>query len=301
MKHHPRTFVIQLGSLIALYISVTALILLLFGVVDLRHPDEAMGIYAAESARESIRMNIALLVVFFPTFLVLTRLSQKQRRAEADGEYIPIAKWLVYLSLLVAGGALLGDLVALIVQFLNGELTIRFLLKAFIFFAVVGSAFTYFVLDVRGYFRDREKTSLQIGALCLVVVLISLVAGFTYIETPAEVREMRIDERQITDLQDIQWRIEEYYQVRGGFPESIDDLYIGERVPAAPDGRPDYRYVLTSEDTYELCATFAHESRDLGRYPSPVFPAKETNYTWGHGVGEVCFTRVIESRADESV
>jgi hypothetical protein len=37
---------------------------------------------------------------------------------------------LVYLSLLVGGGVLLGDLVAVILAFLNGEITTRFILKA---------------------------------------------------------------------------------------------------------------------------------------------------------------------------
>jgi hypothetical protein len=48
---------------------------------------------------------------------------------------------LVYLSLLVGGGVLLGDLVAIILAFLNGEITTRFILKAGVLLVVVGAAF----------------------------------------------------------------------------------------------------------------------------------------------------------------
>lgn len=304
MTHNnPRSFVLQLGSLIALYVSVTALLMLLFGVINVRYPDEATSFYNDESARMNIRNAIALLIVFFPTYLVLTRISNQNRRRESAGEYAPLAKWVVYLSLLIAGGALLGDLVTIIMYFLNGEITVRFILKAFVFLVIVASAFTYYLFDIRGYFVHKERTSKQIGMGAALLVAISLVAGFMYIETPAEVREIRLDERQVEQLQDMQFRIQEYYSVRGGFPESIDDLYNGEHVPEAPEGRPAYRYVLTGETSYELCATFAYESRNLGRYPSVAFPMKQDNYTWDHGVGEKCFARIIESTAlsNESV
>jgi len=298
--NQPKNFVLQLGSLIALYVSVSALLFLLFGVINLRYPDEASALYESESSREMIRMSIALLLVFFPAYLSLTRISNQQRRKES-GEYTVLAKWLVYLSLLAGGGALMADLVTLINYFLNGEITVRFILKVFVFFAIVSSAFTYYLYDVRGYFQSREKLSLQIGLVSILLVIISLVGGFMYIETPQEVREMRLDERQISDLQDMQFRIDEYYAVRNGFPESIDDLYAGERVPQAPDGRDQYRYVLTGEKTYQLCATFAKESQSLGRYPSEVFPIKNTNYSWDHGEGEKCFDRVVEPNRLEPI
>lgn len=292
-KNHAKNFVLQFGSLIALYVSITALLILLFGVINLRYPDEAAGIYEDESARESIRMSIAMLIVVFPAFIALTRISHQNRRKDPLGEYTTIAKWLVYMSLLVAGAAMLADLVTLILYFLNGEITIRFVLKVFVFFAILSSAFTYYLFDIKGKFLEQSKLSVQIGAVTTLVVAISVIGGFMYIETPQEVREIKLDEQQVADLQQIQYRIEEYYRVRDGFPESIDDLYAGERMPTAPEGRPEYRYILTGENSYQLCATFTHESQDLGRYPTPVFPMEQNNYSWDHNEGEKCFDRVI--------
>lgn len=289
----PKSFVLQLGSLIALYASITGLLILLFSIINLQFPDEAASYYESQSARESIRIAIAMLVVIFPAFVALTRVSHQERRRHESGDYTLLAKWLVYLSLLAGGAALLGDLVTLIIYFLNGEITIRFILKIVVFFAVIASAFTYFLYDVRGYFNHQEERSLQIAGVTAVVVVAAIIAGFMHIETPAEVREIKLDEQEITDLQLIQARIEEYYLVRGGFPETIDDLFIGETLPHAPTGRPEYRYVLTGDRSYELCATFAAESQDLGRYPTEIFPMKTNNYSWDHGIGEKCFERVI--------
>ena len=106
-----RNFALQLGSLIALYVSLSALIAVIFGVINITYPDQAEGYWAYDSAQQGIRFGIAMLLVFFPTYVVLTRTVNQIRRKET-GTYLTLTKWLVYLSLLVGGGILLGDLVA---------------------------------------------------------------------------------------------------------------------------------------------------------------------------------------------
>lgn len=290
----PKHFAIQLGALIALYVSITALLVVIFNVVNVKFPDAAESWYAPQSAREAIRMGIALLVVFFPTYLILTRLTNQTRRKETHGEYTTIARWLIYISLLVSGGVLLVDLVTLINYFLDGEITTRFLIKVIALFVVVGTAFYYYVLDIRGYFNTRISRSLVFASGATLVVISALVYGFMNIETPAEVREMRIDEQQIVDLQDIQYRIEEHYRTNDQLPESLEGLYTVDGVPGAPEDRPDYEYGITGAMSYELCATFeqASGSRDRGLTVSSI----EKNYNWEHGVGLWCFTRVVSSK-----
>lgn len=298
----PKSFVLQLGSLIALYVSITALIFLLFGIINLQFPDEIASYYENVSSRDTVRTAIAVLIVFFPVFVALTRISHQERRRHESGEYTILAKWIIYVSLLVAGGALLADFVTLIVYFLNGEISIRFLLKVFVFFAIVGGAFTYYLYDLKGFFNRNQSLSIKIAVFTGIIVLGSIVAGYLHIESPQEVREIKLDEQQIGDLQLIQSRIEEYYLVRSGFPESVGDLFVGETLPKAPTGRPEYRYVLTGDKTYQLCATFLNESQDLGRYPTEVFPMKIDNYSWAHGVGEKCFDRtIIEQNANQKI
>lgn len=77
-----RNFALQLGSLATLYISLSALVAVAFGVVDVVYPDAATYAWEYTSAQSSIRFGAALLIVFFPAFIVLTRLVQHVRRKE---------------------------------------------------------------------------------------------------------------------------------------------------------------------------------------------------------------------------
>jgi len=292
----PKHFVIQLGSLAALYVSITSLLVLLFGVINVLLPDAAASYWEAENAREAIRISIATLVVFFPAYLVLTRISNQQRRKESGGTYTVITRWLVYLSLLVAGAVMLTDLVVLIMYFLEGEITKRFLFKVFALLLVVGSAFHYYILDIRGYFIKKKDVALYFAMGATVMVIAALLYGFGNIETPEVVRQMRMDENQVTDLQDMQWKIESYFNTNQALPEDIATAYGRLALPVAAEGMPAYEYIVKDETSYELCATFTHPSASAAeKYNLSIVDA---NFNWEHSSGEWCFTRTVKDLAE---
>lgn len=298
MENTAKNFALQLGSLISLYVSIGALITLLFGIITTQYPDPARLPWEYESATASIRYAIAILVIFFPTYLFLTRLVNNIRRHE-HGVYLTLTKWLIYLSLLVAGAVILGDLVAVIYSFLNGELTVRFVLKALSMFVVIGSAFAYYVLDAKEYWQKHEKNSLIYGAGTLVVVIVAILMGFMRIETPSEVREIAIDQNQINDLQNIQYQIEAFAQVENRLPESLEETY-GELPVPQMDERPDYTYARTSASTFELCAEFAFDSRNGMYSEKSIAPIAEpwmirNAYTWDYKAGNWCFERAVNT------
>lgn len=294
-NHTARHFVLQLGSLASLYLSLSFLLVLIFGIINLMFPDAANGYWEVESAHQNVRIGIAMVIVFFPTYLILTRVVNKLRRTETTGAYLSLTKWLVYLSLLVGGGVLLGDLVAVIMTFLEGDLTQRFLFKAAAVFVVIGAAFHYYILDARGYWLKHEDKSIRFAIGATLIVLASLAYGIASIETPSEVREQKLDMTQVNDLQQIQWRIQDYYLTKQKLPESLDEL--GEpATPQAPEGRAAYQYNVT-DDGFELCATFAEPSNP-DEFMGGVMAVAEKGLirnpdNWQHGAGEVCFERVI--------
>ncbi len=296
-NHTAKHFVLQLGSLVSLYLSLGFLLTLLFSIINIMFPDAIDNYWAIESAHSSVRIGIAMVLVFFPTYLLLTRTVNKMRRSEAGGAYLVLTKWLVYLSLLIGGGVLLGDLVAVIMTFLEGEITQRFILKALAVFVVVGAAFYYYILDAKGFWLKNEQKSILFAFGAIVVVLISLGFGFKNIETPSEVRERKLDAQQITDLQQLQWRIQDHAVVNSAVPASLDQLSNGA-VTAAPEDRPAYRYNVTAEG-FELCATFAQPSSDSENfmYQTSVVPEAKMMVknpdNWQHEAGEVCFKRIV--------
>lgn len=295
MEHTAKNFVLQLGSLIALYISLSAIATVAFGIINILFPDEVWSTWQYTGAQDQIRFGIALLIVFFPTYLILTRLVNKARRT-AKGAYLTLTKWLIYLSLLVGGGILLGDFVAVIWTFLNGEITVRFILKALTLLVVIGTAFTYYILDAREYWKENESASKMygLGATAIVIVLITL--GFFNIETPQAVRDIQLDAQQVQDLDIIQWRVAEYYQLNGSLPETLNDVYDGVKQPTAPADREEYTYHVTGATQFELCATFVKESitNEFARpYVSSATDTIKNPYNWDHGTGRVCFSRSV--------
>jgi hypothetical protein len=300
MEHNTaKHFVLQLGSLASLYLSLGFLLVLVFGIINLRFPDPAEGYWALESAASGVRIGIAMVVVFFPTYLILTRIVNRLRRTGTSDTYLTLTKWLIYLSLLIGGGILLGDLVAVIIGFLEGELTVRFLLKALAVFVVTGAAFYYYILDARGYWLTHEQQSVWFGIGASIVVASALIMGVYHIEAPAEVRERKLDEKQITDLQNIQWTIVGYYTREGTLPPTLEIAFApGMTIPIAPEDRPSYRYT-TTEDGFSLCATFSHASA-IDAFARPFFEDQTQPFrgleNWEHGTGEYCFERITNTQ-----
>lgn len=299
MENTPRNVVVQVGSLIALYLSASFLLTLVFGLITIAYPSETDSYWEIESATDSIRLGIAMLIVFFPTYLVLTRLMNKFRRTEAGALYQSVTKWLIYISLLLGGLILLGTLVTTIYTFLNGDLTTRFFLKAGAVIGVVGMAFHYYLLDVRGYWITHESKSIMFGIGAGLVVFAAVAFGLGHIETPAVVREMKLDEQQVNDLRNIQWQIDSYLSISNSTkPASLEDVYetVGGVLPTAPEGREAYSYE-TTETGFKLCATFARDSANPElASPSYLDPGARIKNpeNWNYTAGRYCFERITK-------
>ena len=299
-NHTAKHFVLQLGSLASLYLSLAFLLVLTFGYINLRFPDATDGLWHLESAASSIRLGFAMVVVFFPTYLALTRMVNKNRRASNDSSHHGLTKWLIYLSLLVGGFVLLGDMVAVIIWFLEGELTTRFLLKALAVAVVIGAAFFYYIKDAQGYWLKREKQSLTFAAAACVLIVAVLVSALAYIPNPAKVRAMTLDNQMVGDLQNIYWQIQDYYQMNKALPTDLKTLFGEFDLPTAPDDREDYTYTIIDqeESRYQLCATFAYDHNDVSSNYRPMDGMMESNwrgkYNWDYKAGEWCFDRTID-------
>lgn len=297
-QHTAKHFALQLGALISLYVSISFLLVLLFGIITLLFPATGEGYYERTAATDSIRLGIAMVVVFFPAYLFLTRVVNKTRRAatQQDSAYLGLTKWLLYLSLLVGGLVLLGDLATTIMTYLNGDLTVRFALKALAVLVVTGGAFFYYLMDVRGVWLVREQASIVYGTAAAVVILASVVIGVTRIDTPSEMRERKIDESQLQSLQVIQADIIAYTQGKGALPKTLSELNGDPITYTAPTGRTPYEYTVT-QNGFSLCAEFALPSIEGdSRYNTywvdtpGVFNASD----WHHTNGKACFERTVD-------
>jgi high-affinity Fe2+/Pb2+ permease len=67
-----------------------------------------------------------------------------------------VRRWLTYIALLIAAGTVIGDLIAFLTYFLQGDLTARFVLKVLTVLIVAGSVFWYYLSSLRRNSHDVE-------------------------------------------------------------------------------------------------------------------------------------------------
>lgn len=122
---------------------------ILFELIEKAFPDPV----ASDFSARSLRWSVSYVVVSFPLYLVLMLRQQRELREDPAKRASKVRKWLTYLTLFVGAGFLVGDLVALVFHFLEGELTVRFLLKVLVVATLAGTVFGYYLRDLR---KDEE-------------------------------------------------------------------------------------------------------------------------------------------------
>lgn len=296
-KSSPKDVFLHLLAIASLYISAISFITLLFQYIDYWFPDPLSPFVAGDA----IRWAIASLIIIFPVHILATRLLQKDFRqvpAKREGR---LRKWLLYLTLFVASITLIADLVALIYNFLNGDLTTRFFLKVLAIGIVAGGVFFYYLWDLRK--KSAEISSQARGLLwaASVLVLIGVIGGFFITGSPFTQRLVRFDEARIADLSTLQGQIVNYWQQKNALPSSLDALrddISGFVPPHDPETGAAYEYKKTGDLSFELCATFSTELTNSvspkGYIRTPFAPYGAPGGTWNHGKGRVCFSRTID-------
>ncbi|TAL49015.1 hypothetical protein EPN83_01955 [Patescibacteria group bacterium] len=295
-KTSAKDFFLHLGTMVALYSGTVALLNLLFRIINVAYPPVERYLYFGSS---SVSLPVATLIVVFPLFLFLANILQKSYAADPSRKEYAVRRWLIYITLFVAGIVLTGDLVTLVYFFLDGrELTAGFLLKVLSVFVVTGSIFGYYLDDLRGRLTGGRRNVWRIIAAVLVVS--SIVAGFGVIGTPRNQRLMRYDEQKIADLQSVQGQITQYWQQKGALPGNLDELrdplsYFS--IPVDPQSGESYVYRKTGAQSFELCANFNLDSRGYQSkpgYAGSYYYGDLNNKNWAYKKGQYCLQRMID-------
>ena len=295
-KVTPKDFFLWLGAMVALYISAVSFIILIHKYIEVWFPEE-MVIYG-DPYSGAIRFAIASLIVMFPLFIWILRSLHKDIHAEPLKKELWVRRWLVFLTLFIAGLAMAIDVIVLINSYLQGELSVRFGLKAAVILAVLAGIFWYFLEELRGTWERNSKLSTAVGSAALILALVSVGSSFFIIGSPESARLMKADEQKIYDLQSIQGQLVYFWQLKQVLPAGIEELndpISGFTVPVDRETGKPYVYERTSNSSFKLCATFNRESRDIGKEPTePVRYSDPFNENWQHGAGDVCFDRTID-------
>ena len=133
----------------------------------------------------------------------------------------------------------------------------------------------------------RSAIVKSLAASVTAVVLVSLVAAFWMLGSPAEQRQYRLDQRRISDLAGIVNSISVYAGTHDALPTDLSVFSKESGLPQAPadplSGVP-YDYVVLGPQTYRICATFATSS-------NAAMPDYLDSQGWTHLAGRQCFER----------
>lgn len=150
-KVSAKDFFMQLGAMVVLYASAISFTMLVFEYINVLLPDP-LGIgghYYMQDSFQTIRWAIATLVVVFPLYIWLSWFLERSYEKHPEKRKIWVRRWLIYLTLFVAAGIIIGNFVTLIYNGLGGELTLRFILKVVTLFFVTGSVFGYYFWNIK--------------------------------------------------------------------------------------------------------------------------------------------------------
>lgn len=138
-----------------LYISAFEVGSLLFDLVNRAFPDPADPAWRVSRSAASMRWAVAAIAVAFPVFLFVANLLGKEMARSPVKRLSAVRRWLTYVTLFLAAGIVIGDLITLLYNVLGGELSTRFLLKVLIVGVIAGTIFGYYLLEL----RREEKES----------------------------------------------------------------------------------------------------------------------------------------------
>ncbi len=286
-KTSAKDFFINLGAIIALGFFVGNLLSLLFTIINKAYPlTTGYNYYGSYS----ISFPVASLIIFFPVYIFLMWLLEKNYSIEPEKRNIGIRKWLTYITLFISGFVLAGDLVTVLYFFIDGQdITTGFILKVLSVLVIALAIFFYYIYDALEKTNSTYRKVWAAGSA--VVILACIIWGFSVLGSPRTQQLLKYDAQKVSDLQNIQNAIQNFYSKKGTLPKDFAELstlnYYINKIDSQTQ-KP-YEYAKTGVTTYNLCAEFNKESNDKNNIN--IYSLK----SWSHPAGYYCFSENINS------
>ena len=297
VKGTPKDVFLHLLSAATLYFSVVSFIMLWWQYINFLFPDKLNNLGYGSSIYEPILWSTSALVVAFPVYVLISWLIGLDFKTSPEKREARVRKWLWYLTLFIAAVTIIIDLITLIFNFLKGDLTTQFFLKILVILAVTVAVFVYYLWDLKKREKESNKPKLM-AWLTGGVLLASVIYGFVLVGSPATQRNLRFDERRVSDLGQIQSSVADYWRQKNVLPKDLSELKtIGYAVTNDPETDQPYEYSISGDVSFKLCADF---KTVLKPDSSPAYSIPKqagiaaTPQDWAHGAERSCFENTID-------
>ncbi len=286
---------IHFMSFILLGITATATGILYFQVINKYFPNYQFSVFDSSG----IHYAIASLIIGFPLYIWALWFWFRSFSPPAGGaEKVEsrLSKWLTYIVLLVASGMIIGDLIAVVFNFLQGEYGARFLLKALTILVIAGLVFSFYFFERKKIQYKKEISSnffILSAITSAILIILAIIFGFIVGGTPLEARLRNQDIQRTNNLQELSSCINSFAYDNNRLPVGLDELKSGVRysycssMTVDPETQKEYEYRVVSGDQFELCGEFARSTMD-------EFPNSDYYGKWQkHDKGEMCETQTV--------
>ncbi|NCN22319.1 hypothetical protein GW758_02925 [Candidatus Falkowbacteria bacterium] len=290
-QHGAKYAFYYLLSLVSLIFVGIAVGLIAFGIIDKTVVDPLANIYYG-NRDGGLRFAISALLIAGPIYyysLFLINRGLKRNELKIDSQ---IRKWLTYFIILVSILIILGVFISIINNFLAGELSLKFFLKALSMLLISGLVFSYYFHDIKVEDRNlaRKMKKIFLG-LSLIFVGAAFISVWFFVESPKEARMRRLDQNLLTNINILENAINSFYADKGALPEDISELkntnyYFEQNSFIDPETGKSIEYKKTGDKSFEFCATFRTSSNfnDVNNrsVSMPTYGPSDKNYEAGY-------------------
>lgn len=260
---------------------------------------DPVNLYSAMFQPDAIKFGVAAILVFTPIFFIVGKYIGK---ALFEGEVTrdsAIRRWLTYLILFVSFLIFAGYLVAFVISFLNGELTLKFALKIATVLTIASTIFSFYFYDIK---RKETKgvvdkvTKIYFIATLSAIVLV-FVGAFFVIDNPMETRAKNLDNDITNKFYTIDQCVDQYYREKKELPKTMEDIktncsyLLDDTLKDKVTGKA-FEYQQKDGLKYALCAEFRVSNKDEAAINQPYYSGPESK-TVLHDAGWQCLERKV--------
>lgn len=281
-------------SLVGLIFTALGVGMIIFQIINKKIID-AVRIYPGGFDAGVLKFAISAIIIAAPVYFILTWLINKNLLNGNLGKDSQARKGMTYFILFISSVVMIGWFIAVIYNFLDGELTAKFVLKAVTAIIIAATVFSFYFYDIK---RENVKDAKNIiiksyyfGSIA--VVFAALVAGLFFVDSPRLTRDRKEDLATMDRFSRIESAIAQYYSEKQKLPDSLDELIEGVGMVSKQDlvnpvSHEEIGYKIINKEFYELCATFKTSNKE--DYRIDYYQSK-----WKHDAGYKCLGQKVES------
>lgn len=268
-------------SLVALVFVGISVGMIAFSIIDLQVFDPLS--YNSYRGNQDNALKFAISAIFIAApiyYFTLSLIARGLKKNEIE-KSSAIRRWLTYFIILVSSLIILGVFIGVINNFLSGELSARFILKALSMFLISALVFSYYFYDVKREELGIKKNVKNIFLiLSLVFVVGAFVSAWFFVESPREARMRRLDQIVVNNINSLENAVNSFYTEEGRLPETLSELENGKHLYdrnalVDPESGKAIDYKKISDEEFEFCSEFrlASNPTDIkGRaLPEPAY------------------------------